>query len=1030
MLNFFHYHRRFVRGGGLALLVMLTLATGSSVVQAEPIPIAEVKRDTPVDFAKEILPILRKNCLACHNKTDAESDLVLENPAAILKGGLEGPSVVAGKPDESLMLQVAAYKAEPVMPPADNKVGAKKFTPEELGLLKLWIEQGAQVGSLATANLVNWQPLPAGVNPIYAVAVSADGQTVAASRANQVFLYHVPSKRMIGRLTDPALLSSGVYEKPGVADFDLIQSLRFRPDGDMLATGGYRTVKLWERNRNARQHEFTGLASPALSVAVSADGKWAAVGEESGQIQLLNVAEGTVAETLTGHTGPVRGLAFTKENMQLVSTSEDAHVIVWNLAEKKELGKLKTPSALHAVALLDGDKRVATAGADQIIRIWELAAITTPAAAAADAATAEPQPAVELKGHTGVITSLASFGDASARLVSGSEDGTVRVWDVAGAKQAQSLAHGGPVRAVAARVDGSRLASVGANNVAKLWAADGKQIAEFKGDFRARIRVDDATRTVSLATKEIDATKAELKAVQDRKDAEEKNATAAEEARKKAADELTAKEEATKKPVADHEAAAKVLTEAQAELAKAEEAKKTAEADLTKATEALTKATADLEAAQKAETKNEDTIKAAEAAKAQAEQDKKKAEEAKAKAEEQIKAGQEAVKKAEEQAKKAKEPADKAIAERDAAKRSLESAERTAVRAKEAVQKIVETIPAAEETVKKAEAAQAEVKTKLEAITKAATEAEMPLRAVAFSPDGLTVATTGDDQIVHTWDAETGVAIDSFVGQAAVLTGLAYLPSGQLLSSGLNATCFAWKTDPEWRLARTIGSSEDAETFADRVTALDFNQDGSWLATGGGEPSRSGELKVWKVADGTLVKAFPDAHSDTIFGLEFSPDGKQLATGAADRFAKIFDIESGKLVKGFEGHTHHVLGVTWRADGRLLASSGADNAIKVWNVKTGEQQRTIAGFGKEVTGIRFLADGDNLVASSGDKSVQMKNAANGGNVRSFAGSTDFLYALGASADGKMIAAGGQDSVLRLWTENGTSWVNFEAPKAE
>lgn len=1026
MLNSILYHRRSVRGGTLAVLVSLALAASSSVVQAEPIPIAEVKRDTPVDFAKDILPILRKNCLACHNKTDAESDLVLETPDAILKGGLEGPSVVAHKPDESLMLQVAAYKAEPVMPPADNKVGAKKFTPEELGLLKLWIEQGAQVGSLATANMVNWQPLPPGVNPIYALAVSPDGQTVAASRANQVFLYHVPSKRMIGRLTDPALLSTGVYTKPGVADFDLIQALRFRPDGDMLASGGYRNVKLWERNRNARSHEFSGLAAPALSVAVSADGKWAAIGEESGQIQLLDLTEGKVAETLAGHSGPVRGLAFTKENMQLVSTSDDMHCIVWNLVEKKEVGKLTTPSAIHAVALLDGDKRIATAGADQIIRVWEFAAVTTPPAADA----AAPQPAVELKGHTGVVTSLASFGDASSRLVSGSEDGTARVWDVAGAKQVQSLAHGGPVRGVAARADGSRIASVGANNVAKLWAADGKQVVEFKGDFRARLRVDEATRKVSLATKEIDATKAELKAIQDRKDAEEKNATAAEEARKKAADELTAKEEATKKPVADHEAAMKSLTDAQAELAKAEEAKKTAEADLTKATEALTKATADLEAAQKAEPKNEDAIKAAEAAKAQAEQDKKKAEEAKAKAEEQIKANQENVKKAEEQAKKAKEPADKAIAERDAAKRSLESAERTAVRAKEAVQKIVETIPPAEETVKMAETAQTEVKTQLEAITKTATEAEKPLRAVAFSPDGLTVATTGDDEIVHTWDAETGVAIDSFVGQASTLTALAYLPNGQLLSTGQNATCFAWKTDPEWRLTRTIGSADDAETFTDRVTALDFSPDGTWLATGGGEPSRSGELKVWNVADGTLVKAIPDAHSDTIFGLEFSPDGKQLATGAADRFAKIFDIESGKLVRSFEGHTHHVLGVTWRADGRLLATSGADNAIKVWNVKTGEQSRTIAGFGKEVTGIRFLADGDNLVASSGDKSVQMKNAANGGNVRSFAGSNDFLYSVGASADGKMIAAGGQDSVLRLWTDNGTTWVNFEAPKAE
>ena len=50
-------------------------------------------------------------------------------------------------------------------------------------------------------------------------------------RANQIFLYHVPSKRELGRLTDPSLIEKGIYKQPGVADLDLIQSLAFSPDG-------------------------------------------------------------------------------------------------------------------------------------------------------------------------------------------------------------------------------------------------------------------------------------------------------------------------------------------------------------------------------------------------------------------------------------------------------------------------------------------------------------------------------------------------------------------------------------------------------------------------------------------------------------------------------------------------------------------------------------------------------------------------------------------------------------------------------
>ena len=82
-------------------------------------------------------------------------------------------------------------------------------------------------------------------------------------------------------------------------------------------------------------------------------------------------------------------------------------------------------------------------------------------------------------------------------------------------------------------------------------------------------------------------------------------------------------------------------------------------------------------------------------------------------------------------------------------------------------------------------------------------------------------------------------------------------------------------------------------------------------------------------------------HSDAVFGLDFSADGKYLASSAADKFVKVLDLSTGKVVKTFEGHTHHVLGVSWKRDGRTLASAGADNVIKVWDFVTGERKKTI-----------------------------------------------------------------------------------------
>src|SRR5437762_11039379 len=203
-------------------LLMLLVGHGSLLaeddppaeVQRKPIAIAKIERKTPVDFEKEILPILKNNCLACHNKTTTKADLILETPQDILKGGESGKVVVPKRSGESLLLKIASHQVKPMMPPKNNKVQASDLTPEELGLIKLWIDQGAK-GEVHGAGPIVWQPLPDGLNPIYAVALAPDGQFAACARANQIFLYQLPSRQLVGRLTDPQLLKTGLYSNPG-----------------------------------------------------------------------------------------------------------------------------------------------------------------------------------------------------------------------------------------------------------------------------------------------------------------------------------------------------------------------------------------------------------------------------------------------------------------------------------------------------------------------------------------------------------------------------------------------------------------------------------------------------------------------------------------------------------------------------------------------------------------------------------------------------------------------------------------------
>lgn len=106
----------------------------TSVTADEEAPIVpeDPKLGRPVEFERDVYPILEANCVACHNSAVSENDLIMENSDAIMKGGSAGAAVVQGKPDESLLYKLAARTEEPVMPPMPNDVQAKKLTPLQL----------------------------------------------------------------------------------------------------------------------------------------------------------------------------------------------------------------------------------------------------------------------------------------------------------------------------------------------------------------------------------------------------------------------------------------------------------------------------------------------------------------------------------------------------------------------------------------------------------------------------------------------------------------------------------------------------------------------------------------------------------------------------------------------------------------------------------------------------------------------------------------------------------------------------------
>ncbi len=113
----------------LGCLLAGTAAAQGPLVAPEPTP----------DFVRDVEPVLARHCYDCHGPEVQESDLRLDIPALVLRGGNRGPALVPGKPQESLLIRVIEGRHELAMPPEGERLSAR-----EVKLLRRWIAAGAK----------------------------------------------------------------------------------------------------------------------------------------------------------------------------------------------------------------------------------------------------------------------------------------------------------------------------------------------------------------------------------------------------------------------------------------------------------------------------------------------------------------------------------------------------------------------------------------------------------------------------------------------------------------------------------------------------------------------------------------------------------------------------------------------------------------------------------------------------------------------------------------------------------------------
>lgn len=207
------------------------------------------------------------------------------------------------------------------------------------------------------------------------------------------------------------------------------------------------------------------------------------------------------------------------------------------------------------------------------------------------------------------------------------------------------------------------------------------------------------------------------------------------------------------------------------------------------------------------------------------------------------------------------------------------------------------------------------------------------------------------------------------------------------------------------------------------VNSVVFSADGQWLVTGAGETGVSGNVRVYNVADGVLLKELT-GHRDAVYSVAVSSDKKQIASGGYDKQIILWSAEEQSITAVLDGHNGAVYSLAYHPNKPLLVSASGDRTVKIWNLSSFKRLDTLSQSLKELYCLAISPDGQYIAAGGVDNRIRVwrigREALEGTNplISSTFAHEQAVLAIAYSNDGQMIASSAEDGLAKVWQADG------------